>query len=326
MPSPKFLLRLARIPEVLNVLSAYEGGLPLAALAEQFDTDVDTMRQDLTTYLDLESWGWFENLFHRPAIEFVASGDTAADEESGDTIVRVVPDASPGLGADYLDAGELSVIYTAGLALLEVEPDNEHLSSALHIIADTMYGEPTSGPRVGTWTQRLRTIEEARELKRKVRIEYSRAWTEGVSIRVIEPLRLVQTKRGWEVDAGPVGEEGNLRTFLLTNIRSVELLADTFEPPRDVDGLLAKQRTTQSVQMTIAQDARWAARQFAERDSVVAEDDEMVTLDLELLPPLDERVALIMLASGPSTTVNTGALMPKAVKCIAELLAHHEQE
>ncbi len=62
--------------------------------------------------------------------------------------------------------------------------------------------------------------------------------------RVIEPLHLVQTQRGWEVDAGPVGPEGNLRTYILSNIRSAEVLDETFEPPAGLELQLERQRKT----------------------------------------------------------------------------------
>ena len=77
--------------------------------------------------------------------------------------------------------------------------------------------------------------------------------------------------------------------------------------------------------MELAQDARWAARQHAERVTVVGEDEETFTADLELLAPVGERVGLIMLASGPSTRViSPGAVLPDAMGLVKELLAHHE--
>lgn len=324
MATPKFIQRLSRIPEVVNLLSAYPQGLALQELAAQFDTDVETLRQDITSYLELESWGWSADIFHRPALEFVSPERSYVTEGSGGTLVRIVPDATAGLGAEYLSAGDLSVVYTAGAALLEVDPDDQDLAEALQVIAETMYGEPSAMPTPGDWTRTLRVLQEAQEHRRKVTIVYSRAWTQGVTERVIEPLRLVQTKRGWEVEAGPVGPEGNLRTFLLSNIRSAEALDQVFETPVGATAMLEKQRRTTRVQMTITQDARWAARQFAESITMVTEDEDSVTLDLELLAPIGERVGLIMLASGTSTIVKPGALAPDALRYVEELLQHHE--
>lgn len=341
--TPAFLRRLSRIPDVITFLADYPDGLPLQALADQFDTDVDDLVLDITTYVDLESWGWSEGVFHRPALEFVLADDDGSDsdrdgDEDGDgdqgtdapdpsrgptAIVRLVPDATVGLGVEHLSAGDLSLIYTAGMALLDIEPDDGALVEALGIIAETMYGEPASVPRVGSWTERLRLLQDAQEQQRRAVIVYSNAWSPTVRERTIEPLRLVQTRRGWEVDAGPVGPEGNLRTYLLSHVRSVELLEETFEPPPGAPALLARQRATTAVRVRIAQDARWAARQFAERTTLVSEDDASVTLDLDLLPPVGERIALLMLASGPRTSVSPGSVLPAASAHLERLLAHH---
>ena len=124
MAGPKFLQRVARLPEVINVLRAYPDGLPLSELAAQFGVDVETMREDLVTYLDLESWGWSFDIFRKPALEFVQPEAGYATDGSGGTIVRIVPDAAPGLGVDHLSAGDLATLYTAGSALLEVDPDD----------------------------------------------------------------------------------------------------------------------------------------------------------------------------------------------------------
>lgn len=325
MATPKFLQRIARLPEVLNLVAAYPQGLPLRTLADEFDVDVETMRQDLVTYLELESWGWSFDIFRRPAIEFVQPEGGYTTDGSGATLVRVVSDGSPGLGVEHLNAGDLAVLYTAGAALLDVDPDDEDLAEALAIIVETMYGEPASAPRAGDWNRFLRDLQDAQDHRRKVRIVYSRAWREGVTERVIEPLRLLQTHRGWEVDAGPVGPDGNLRTFLLSNLRSAEVLGETFDPPADVAPLLERQRRTSRVRLEVTQESRWAARQYAERVTVVEEDEDRVTLDLDLLPPVGERVGLIMLASGPTTRlISPGALLPDAIGLIEELLHHHE--
>lgn len=325
MAGPKFLQRLARLPEVVNVLRAYPEGLPLAELAAQFGVGVETMREDLVTYLDLESWGWSFDIFRRPALEFVQPQPDHATDGSGGTVVRIVPDATPGLGVEHLSAGDLATLYTAGAALLDVDPDDSDLAAALDVIAETMYGESAVTPYVGGWNRHLRDLQDAQERRRKVRIVYSRAWHPGVTERVIEPLRLVQTRRGWEVDSGPVGPEGNLRTFLLSNIRSVETLEESFQAPSGLGSLLTKQRATTTVRMELAQDARWAASQHAETVAVLSEDEETFIADLELLAPVGQRAGLILLASGPSTRViSPGSVLPDALALVEELLEHHE--
>ncbi|GAA4129717.1 hypothetical protein GCM10022215_42560 [Nocardioides fonticola] len=325
MKPPLYVVRLARLPQVIDVLSSYPEGLALTALAEQFGTDAATLEQDLIAYLDLESWGWGHDIFRRPALEFVSGGEDDEDASDG-IVVRVAGDVSPGLGVEHLDAGELAVVYTAGQALLDVEPDDADLSSALEVIAETMYGSSTAVEPARRWSAAdLRLLQEAQENRQRVRIVYSRAWAAGVRERVIEPLRLVQTRRGWEVDAGPVGPEGNLRTYLLANVRAVEVLDETFEPPADVEQLLVRQRATSRVRLQLPQDARWVVDMYAESIETVAEDEDAFVADLDLLPPDGERVGLMLLASGPGARViSPGTVLPEAMNFVERLLGHHE--
>jgi predicted DNA-binding transcriptional regulator YafY len=323
MPPPKFIQRIARLPEVVNLLSAFPNGLSLRELAERYDVDADSMREDLLTFADLESWGWSHDIFRRPAFEFVQPEEVHLTDGSGQTIVRLANREDVGLGVEHLSAGDLALVYAAGLSRLDGDPDDANLTSALAAIAETMYGEPAE-PSPGDWHTLLPPLQQAQAERRRVRIEYSRAWRPGVSSRTIEPLRLLQTRRGWEVDAGPPDQEGSLRTFLLSNIRTAEVLDETFEPPSNLAARLAKQRTTSSVRLELAQDARWAADLYAERVTVVKEDEATFTADLELLPPVGERVGLVMLASGPSTRVLApGQVLPQALAVIQELLDHH---
>lgn len=327
MAVPKFVQRIARLPEVLTLLAGYPEGLPLHTVAEQLGVDVETLREDLVTYVGLDSWGWDFDLFKRPAIEFVQpeSDDGGTESERSEaTVVRLVSEGRQDLlGADYLSAGDLAVLYTAGMALLESDPADEDLACALELIAETMYGAPTTQPEVGPWNRLVAPLRQAEEQHRRVRIVYSRSWREGVSERVIEPLRLVQTRRGWEVDAGPVEYNGTLRTFLLSNIRSVEVLNETFEEPAGVARLLEKQRETKKVRVDLAQDARWAVSLYAERHHVVEEDPDRFDAELELLEPVTQRLALLMLASGSRSRV-PAEYVGGASAVINDLIAHHD--
>src|SRR5690242_5160855 len=151
MPSPKFVQRVARIPALLAVLPAYPDGLSLGELATRFNTDPKTIREDLTTYWDLESWGWSFDIFRRSVIEFAQpEGEESEDQSAVDpsTLVRLVSHDPAGLGVEHLSAGDLAMIYTAGLALLDVQQDDLDLAEGLAIIAETMYGEPASAPRI----------------------------------------------------------------------------------------------------------------------------------------------------------------------------------
>jgi proteasome accessory factor C len=325
MTTPKFVQRVARLPELLAALSAFPAGLSLRDLADRFDTDPEIIEQDLTSLHELESWGWTFDIFRTSVIEFAQPEDSSA-APSESTVVRLTGDGSPRLGVEHISPGDLAMIYTAGVALLETDPNDAHLDEALAVIAETMYGAPGPEQHVGTWNPFLPALQDAVEHGRRCRIVYSRAWREGVLERVIDPLCLVQTRRGWEVDAGPVGPEGNLRTYLLSNVRELEVLDKTFDPPSHLDIRLAEQRSTTTVRMELAQDARWAADMYAEQVDVVREDEETFEADLELLPPADDRVALLVLASGPSSRLLEPArLLPEALDTVRELIRHHSE-
>ena len=131
-----------------------------------------------------------------------------------------------------------------------------------------------------------------------MRIVYSRAWDAGVRERVIEPYRLLQTGRGWEIDAGPVDERGELRTFLLANVRESEVLDETFEVPSDLPRLLEGKRATVRVRVEVPQSGRWAADMYAESVAVVEDRELSAVLDVELLPPLAAPVGVVAAGGG----------------------------
>jgi predicted DNA-binding transcriptional regulator YafY len=328
MAAPQYVQRVARLPEVLRVLATYPTGLTVADLAAQFGIAEKTLREDLTTYLELDSWGYTHgiDIFRLPTIEFGSGEEGGAGAEGDDqTVVRVVNDGTTGLGVEHVGAGDLALVYTAGHALLEAEPGNDDLAGALAVVAETMFGAPASAPSPARGADRVEEIRRACTDHRRVRIVYSRSWHEGVDTRIIEPLRIVSTERGWEVDAGPVHADGSLRTYLLSHVRHVEVLDEAFEPPAGIDRLLEVQRATTTVRLQLPQDARYVADLYAERVTVVDEDEDCFTADLELLAPVGRRVGLMVLAGGPwSRLVSPGSLNAEAGELFAELLEHHE--
>jgi predicted DNA-binding transcriptional regulator YafY len=326
---PRYVERVARLPEVLRFLAGHPDGLPLAAVADEFGVPEQTLREDLTTFLDIESWGWMHDVFRLPVVEFVSEDEDEGEDQG--TVVRVLNDGSTGLGVEHVDAADLALVHTAGLALLEIEGDNEALAGALGVVAETVLGAPaevaTPGRAGGPGGPvAVADVQRAVTERRRLRIVYSRAWHEGVRDRVVEPLRMVQTRRGWEVDAGPVADDGTLRTFLLSHVREAEVLDETFEPPDDLERRLARQRTTTTVRVELPQGARWVADMYAERVTVVEEDESTFTADLELLAPVGSRVGLIVLAGGGSSRLlRPTSLLPETTAELEALLAHHEQ-
>ncbi len=334
MSIPKYVARVARLPQVFALLQTHPDGLALRDLAAQFHVTADELSEDLLAFFaadDLSMLG-----LSRPLVlEFLGADGEEIDPNEA-VVVRIIDERPAGeLGAEYLDAAELALIWTSAHALAEVEPDNTALHEALEVLAETMFGEvaddrervprPSSGP--APWAGPVEDMKRAMDQNRRVRIVYSRAWQAGTVTRVIEPYRLVQTRRGWEVDAGAVEQGNALRTFLLSNIRECEVLTESFVPPANLTESLVAARTTRRVRVRIPHDARWAADMYAERVEQVADDEHTQTLDLDLLPPVERRVGLVLLSAGvdayvlePAALVRTGPDLAK------ELLAHHRPE
>lgn len=324
---PKYVSRIARLPEVFAHLAASPDGLALQDLAAEFDTTVSELREDLLAFYTADVGGVW-GLSRPEVLEFLGPDGATEDPGTAD-VVRLVSETPIDLGVEYVDAGELGRVHAAAQALLEIEPDNTELAEALDVLARTMFGdaasEETGGtPQVSAWNRLLPHLRQAQGEQRALRIVYSRAWEPGVTEREIEPYRLVQTRRGWEVDAGPVDDQGRIRTYLLSNIRSVELLDRTFVVPDDVAELLSRQRATTRVRVLLPQESRWVADFYAEQVAFVEDDERDVVVDLELLPPVEDRVGRLLLTAGPTATVlDPPALDTAGVVLAEELLVHH---
>lgn len=329
MSTPKYVARVARLPRVLERLIAEPDGIPLAMLAAELDVPVDELRVDLMAYYtaDVDS-DLLMGLTRPEVLEFLGPDGDTVDPNQAD-IVRI-SEGRPldELGVQYVDASELALVYTAARALLDIEPDNRDLAEALAVLTATMgvpLAEGAAGvPDIPRWNRPLGPLQQAQAARRQVRISYSRAWRPGAGERVIEPYRLVQTRRGWEVDAGPLDDQGRMRTYLLSNIRDAEVLDDTFELPDDLAGRLAKQRERAVVDVVLPHSGRWAADMYAEDVEVLQADEEVVKLRLGLLPPLEQRVGMLLLAAGPEAFVVDPPALDSAGAVLAEeLLTHH---
>lgn len=323
---PKYAQRVARLPKALSILGVHPDGLSLADLAGRVGAPPEELRADLLAYFTADLGGLLG--MSRPSVlEFLGPDGDEADPNHAE-IVRIVEEGPlDELGVEYVDAAELGLIYSAARALQDIDPDDADIAGALDVLAETMFGEPLAPSRPRSWNRPLESLQDAAQGHHRVEIVYSRAWDVGVTTRVIDPYRLVQTRRGWEVDAGPPDENGRLRTFLLSNLRSHEVLEETFEVPADLEARLEEQRTTRTVRMQVPHGARWAADVYAEQVRVVADDELSVTLDLDLLPPLERRVGLLMLAAGPDARViDPARLVACGPQLAAELLAHHRRE
>ena len=325
---PRYVTRIARLPQVFARLAQEPDGMPLAELAAEFDVPVQEMREDLLAFYTADLSTFLLGLARPEVVEFLGADGDIEDPNAAE-VVRIVAEQPADLGVEYVDAGELGLVYAAALALLDTQPDDAELGGAIDALAETMFGdsrarEAADPPGVPEWNHLLPTLQAAQRERRTLRIVYSRAWEQGVTEREIAPYRLVQTRRGWEVDAGPPDEQGRLRTYLLSNIRSASDAGGTFELPGGLADMLAAHRETTTVRIVLPQSARWVADFYAERVTNVSDDETDVEVDVELLPPLERRVGMILLAAGPDAfVVSPRELESAGVVLAEELLLHH---
>ena len=325
-PVAKYAQRIGRLPAVLELLAAHPSGLSLAELSTHFHAPAEELREDLLAYYTADVGTLLLGLSRPEVIEFLSPEGESYDPASAE-VVRVIDDR-PGeeLGVEYVDPSELALVYAAARTLLDLEPDNHELADAVEVLTETMFGEaqPLSAPR--TWDAPLPAFRRAVDERLRVDIVYSRAWHPGVTVRTIEPYRLVQTRRGWEVDAGPPDSGGRLRTYLLPNLREYTVTDDDYTPPAALELMLDAQRETRVVRVQIPHHTLWAADFFAENVQTVDEDADTTTLDLELLPPADERVGLLLMAAGEEARVLRPAeLVAQGPRLAASLLEHHRR-
>jgi proteasome accessory factor C len=314
--------RLAALPRALGILELHPGGLPLSDLAAELGVEADDLREVVLAYYraDLVELGSFD----QPVVEFFApDAEDEVDPRTAQWVRVVSRDPEQELGVDHLGAEQLGRLFAAGSDLLALEPDNDVLRSALDTLQSALL--PAEGDEAALWrAPTAQVLYRAAQEHRKVRVTYARVWRPGAGERVIDPYRVVRTRRGWEVDAGPADEVAPVRTYLVSGISTCEALDETFELPADLDALLVTQRTPVAVDLVVPQERRWAVDRFSESVAVIADDEESVSLRAELLPPVDQRLGLLLLCCGPDAfVVAPETLEPAGRETAALLLEHH---
>lgn len=323
MSIPKYVQRIGRLPEVFEVLAAHPTGMSLGDLAATVGADPAELHDDLLAFYTADFDPVLFGLRPPPGLEFYGPGGESDPAQA--EFVRLVEER-PGeeIGVEQVDAAELALVYTAAMALRELNPDDTDLAGAIEVLTDAIFGEEKPTDQVRSWNQPVETLREAIDSHHRVRIDYSRSWYQGVIGRVIDPYRLVQTRRGWEVDAGPPDEQGRLRTYLVANLRSVDVLDESYQDPPGLEHKLAEQRTTTRVRVRIPHSAHWAADFQAESTTVVIDDEFTTTLDLDMLPPVRHRLGLLLLAAGIDAQVlDPPGLVMTGPALAAQLLEHH---
>jgi proteasome accessory factor C len=335
---------LGTVFEALAVLDLYPQGLELGALAALIDVDPQTLRTDLIAYnagTDLGPEGltaWVEFLSRLPeAAEFEpdeAPEDEAPDDDAQEDDLYVPGEQAvavrlhnPGAGvpgqAGGLTVSDIGQVLGAAEDLARVEPENVALAQVIAQVRSLWLPGVTDVWRPSLQRRFEAELTSAIADRRRVRITYDRTWRPGIVERIIEPYALVRTQRGFEVDAGPVQPDGRIRTYLVDQIVRMELLAEGFDAPADVEGLCAANRLATTVLMVIPADRAWVAEFLAEQVEVLSADDD-VHVKMSVIEPLRDRVGLVLLQAGPGAFVTEPAQLADADDELARrLLAHH---
>ncbi len=311
------------IQATVHVLTEH-GPLPLSRLAALLDRPAPEVRAELAAFNDVDT----ADLLLDPMFTITPAGgwpedDTVPDPDPADTdVVAFSPSvAGPDLGLAHVDAGTLGPLLAAADLLRSLEPGNLPLAAAVDTLRSALLAGLTGHAAYRTRTAAV--FHSAARERRAVRITYSSAWTPRVSTRTIHPYRVVSTRRGYEVDAGPLDTAGRPRTYLITGIRDHHLLDHSFDVPAAAAAALEANRSLTPVTGVAPHRAMWAVRHWAERVDQAQSDADDVEFTAWLLPPVDQRVALMCLAGGPGIDLDDPALDRAATRMATELLHHH---
>jgi WYL domain len=331
MTAPKYVTRFARVARAIPILAMHPAGMRLSELAAQLRTSEVELREEIRAYYVADPPMGLAGALREPVIEFAArpaggeadDSDDYADVETAAYVRLRDLRTGPDVGVKFLSLGELTVVSRAGHDLLARELDNTVLESALDSLGNSVLeGFDRGGPR---WLgDRARQLRQAVRERRRVRIVYARAWLPGIVERVIEPYQVVHTRRGWEVDAAVPDREGQVRTYLVSGICEMYVLDEIFERPPDMAERIDANRRVRVVELVVPHSARWAVELYAESAEVVDEDEDTVRLRAQLLPPVEQRLGLLLMAAAEEARVVDPPELADAGRMLARtLLAHH---
>jgi WYL domain len=307
------------VVEKIVPLIRMHGPLELSAVSELIGVDPDEIRRQLAAY-SFEAMSSSLRPFN-PAYVFIDPISDDGQPSDADVVgIQGDPDSDL-IGVEIFDASVFGPLYEAADDLLNREPGNAELSSAVAKLRDTFL--PGIRPRAWHRSNFVAKLNSALADRRKVRISYSRAWNPGSFDRVVEPLAIQRTGRGYELDAGPVGEDGSIRTYLVSRISALEMLDERFEFPPDVDRILEATRRTTAVTGFGPQHRMWAIHKWAESVERCRDDADDAQFVAQLLPPVEWRAALMQIDAGSEMELDEDSLRQAAVDLARDLLKHH---
>lgn len=318
----EYARRFADVPRVLDLLRHHPAGLPLPRIAELVGVPEARLRRELTTFFlaDVADRAYG---VRSSVIEFVGPDGATADAARA-TVVRLVSDDPLSeLGVELLDAAQLGLLHRVAWDMAQTEPGNEVLRRTVDRLRATLV--PAAGDDPGPAGADVAAgLREAIRDRRRVEIRYARTWDPGVHLRVVEPYRLTSTRRGFELDGAALDRGGDLRTFLVAGIREMRVLDEPFDLPDDADECIARTRRTTAVRLLVPLDREWVVERFAERVERGRADDDDVELTAHVVPPVRDRVGLMVTIAGPGAAVLAPAALTDAeVDTARQLLEHH---
>lgn len=326
----RFVQRLGRTFEAVQVLDLYPSGISVDDLATMLSIEPADLLQQLAAFNRVGEQA-DPGASDVSYVEFLSRMPEPAEDsddlyvEAGDAAFLRIGGSGSGAGAG-LTVAEIGAVLVAAEDLLRTEPGNTALMEVVAEIRSRWLPGFTHDEGSSASAHHEGALLAAVQERRKVRITYDRWWEPGIVDRVIEPYRLVRTHRGFEVDAGPVDAEGSIRTYIVEQIIDLEVLDDGFERPADADRLSDDHRAVTRVEVLVPRDREWATEYLCEKVEVVARDDD-TELRLDVIEPLRRRVGLLVLQTGPDSFVTAPRELQDADEELAlELLAHHGLE
>ena len=295
--------RVALLPQLLQTLWYHPQGMRFSDLAHEVGRSEAEVRETLRVYHLTDMAHYLPGLVARPEVlEFLAEDPEDDGDASTATMVRLgVPDPGAELGVSRIRLADLARLYQLATDAVALHPDDEVLASAVRKLHDgVLPGFRLLGSE--PWTQ-LDELREAIEQRRRIKIRYARAWTPAIEEAVVEPYGVIRTRRGWELDASPGDERSPLRTYLLSNVRSLDIQEETFVMPSDATQMIRKHRTGLVVTMDMPPVARWAVDRYAEWVELIDDGPDLARLQVTVLQPYRLRVGLMLVAGGATARV-----------------------
>ncbi|PKW25724.1 WYL domain-containing protein [Phycicoccus duodecadis] len=317
-----FVAQLAGLPAVLEALS-YHRAVPLAVLATEVGLPERKVRELLVSYFmtdePVDQRGWV------PPLEFLDEQGQEVEPSSA-PLVRLTSDiVTNDLAFRYSPVATWARTYRIARDQLHLDPENSRLEGALEKLGRSIDDEMRPSSAIDRRPDGPAAWYRAARNQQRVSIRYARSWRPGVTERVVEPYRVLRTRRGWEVDAGPPDENGRLRTYLVSGVVKARFLDESFELPDGLAEMLARQRATTPVEFVLPPEEVWVVERLAERVEEIGRDDDDVSIRAYFLEPVRERVAEALVTAGPRAMVVDKDLMDAGRARAAALLEHHRR-